>query len=158
MDCTRLGCLLVTPMIRAPSEQHTYLESASGQQTGASVHLRRKSPISHHLAVLSVTHKGKGGCRTHHQHLSCCDRSFVFSLQSSEVVLHLQKVLQGKPFPPAGSCCCKFLFFLCAGGGFFWLFGHSCGSAAVCTWNQLSNSFSASLMLCSLPTASCSSI
>jgi len=59
VDCTRLGSLLVTSLIRAPGKQHTSLETASGQQMGASIPLRRKSPttVTHRLflVVLVVT-------------------------------------------------------------------------------------------------------
>jgi len=58
VGCMRLGSLSVTSPIRAPSKQHTFPESVSGWQMGASVPLRRGSPstITHcfFLVVLAV--------------------------------------------------------------------------------------------------------
>lgn len=42
MDCTRLGSISVSSLIQASSKQHLSLESASIQQMGASVPLRRE--------------------------------------------------------------------------------------------------------------------
>lgn len=59
VDCTRLGSLSVTSLTQASSKQHPSLESASIQQMGASVPLRRESPntITCHLflVVLAIT-------------------------------------------------------------------------------------------------------
>ena len=162
-----LGSLLMTFLIRAPGKQHTSLESATGWQMGASIALRRELPTTitrHLLLVALVVIQGTDWLALLRFSVSPDVTGLSSSsLQSSEAVLQGHLRLQGKSLRPAGPCHCKLPFFHTIGPlpfhvcqwGSFWLCGH--GSTADCTWSQPSNSFSASLMLRSLLTTSCSS-
>lgn len=85
-----------------------------------------------------------------------------FSLQSSETVLQGHLWLWGKSLPPADPCCWKLPFSSIIAPLAFCVLVEEVlavgrASAAGCAWNELSDSSSAFLMLCSLLTTTCSS-
>jgi len=81
---------------------------------GASTPLRRVTYCCHLLPFLSCAgcYTGsRSGCLTQLQCLFWYDGSFLFILQSDEVVLQGHLSLQAKSLSPTGPCCYKLPFF-----------------------------------------------
>lgn len=141
-DCMRLSSLSVISLIQAS------LESASGQQMGASIPLRR-------VPLTACCTRSRSGCLTEIQLLHWWDKPFQAAEQwssfarESQAMGEISSSCRSLPFQATNfwHYCPPFLPFVLVGV----VLAVGWGSTVDCSWNQSSYS----LMLCSLLTAIC---